>query len=220
MRSEPNVPPGPQPCLECSWDSAPSYSPWFAHIAHRSSSSPSLEPSPSIFSAYVAVSCSMDFRLIFCRQAVGPLYPFANYKILNSILIAASSYCAIALVCCFVIYPETVNHAYLGLISVMLAKVKAMLVSQEDLLSIQPGDFGIGCPKLKALIATRVAVMGMYQNCNYPSYHLRLLFTHSSLVRGLTIHLQSEFSVGRWSGDDALGLADPLLAVVARISTH
>lgn len=39
-------------------------------------------------------------------------------------------------------------------------------------------------------------------------------------MRGLTIHLQSEFSVGRWSGDDALRLADPLLAVLARISTH
>ena len=39
-------------------------------------------------------------------------------------------------------------------------------------------------------------------------------------MKALTIHLQSEFSVGRWSGDDALGLVDPLLAVVARISTH
>ena len=131
-----------------------------------------------MFSAYVTISGSIDVRLIFYHQAIGPLYPFANYKILNSILIAASSYCAIALVCCFVIYPETVNHAYLGLISMVLTKVKAMLVAQEDLLSIRPGDFGIGCPKLKALIATRVAVMGMYQNCNYPSYHLLgLLFT-------------------------------------------
>jgi hypothetical protein len=41
-----------------------------------------------------------------------------------------------------------------------------------------------------------------------------------TLVTGLTIHLQSEFSVGRWSGDDAFGLADPILAVVSRISTH
>lgn len=119
----------------------------------------------------------MDVRLIFYHQAIGPLYPFANYKILNSDLIAASSYCAIALVCCFFIYPETVNHAYLGLVSMMLAKVKAMLAAQDDLLSIQPGDFGIGCPKLKALIGTRAAVFGMYQNCNHPSYHLRLLFT-------------------------------------------
>lgn len=126
----------------------------------------------------MAIFGSIDVRLIFYHQAVGPLYPFANYKILNSILIAASSYCAIALICCFVIYPETVNHAYLGLISMVLSKVKAMLVAQEDLLCIRPGDFSIGCPKLKALIATRVAVMAMYQNCNYPSYHLiGLLFT-------------------------------------------
>ena len=38
-------------------------------------------------------------------------------------------------------------------------------------------------------------------------------------MNGLTIHLQSEFSVGRWSGDDVLCMADPLLAVVSRIST-
>jgi hypothetical protein len=37
-------------------------------------------------------------------------------------------------------------------------------------------------------------------------------------VQGLTVHLQSEFSVGRWSGDDVFGLADPILAVVSRIS--
>ena len=37
-------------------------------------------------------------------------------------------------------------------------------------------------------------------------------------MQGLTVHLQSEFSVGRWSGDDVFGLADPILAVVSRIS--
>jgi hypothetical protein len=36
----------------------------------------------------------------------------------------------------------------------------------------------------------------------------------------LKVHLQSEFSVGRWNGDDASGLADPLLSVLSRISTH
>ncbi|KAI0254490.1 hypothetical protein BJV78DRAFT_1338541 [Lactifluus subvellereus] len=136
---------------------------------------------------------------IFC--SIGPLYPFANYKILNSILIASSGYCAIALVCCFVFFPETVNHAYLGLVSAILDKVKTLLASQDGWLSPMPGDFGPGCPKLKALRGTRVAVMTMYQT-----------------LTGLTIFLQSEFSVGRWSGDDVFGLADPLLAVVARIN--
>jgi hypothetical protein len=39
-------------------------------------------------------------------------------------------------------------------------------------------------------------------------------------VKGLTFYLQSEFSYGRWGGDDVFGLTDPLLAVVSRLSTH
>jgi hypothetical protein len=72
--------------------------------------------------------------LLLSSQSIGPLYPFANYQILNSVLMAASAYCAMALVCCFVFFPETVNHAYLGLLSTILGKVKAMLMSQESLL--------------------------------------------------------------------------------------
>ena len=56
--------------------------------------------------------------------------------------------------------------------STILDKVKGMLASQDNLLSPQPGDFTPGCPKLKALIETRVNVMAMYQNRDYPSYHL------------------------------------------------
>lgn len=113
------------------------------------------------------------------------------------------------------------NHAYLGLVSTILDKVKALLASQDGLLSPMPGDFGPGCPKLKALTGTRVAVITMYQNCEYHlTISVRWCSQFSSLVTGLTIFLQSEFSVGRWCGDDVFGLADPLLAVVARISTH
>ncbi len=36
----------------------------------------------------------------------------------------------------------------------------------------------------------------------------------------LTPHLKSEFSVGRWNGDDASRLADPLLGVLSRICAH
>ncbi|KAH9067948.1 hypothetical protein EDB87DRAFT_1700654 [Lactarius vividus] len=136
---------------------------------------------------------------IFC--AIGPLYPFANYKILNSLLIASSAYCAMALVCCFVFFPETVNYAYLGLLSMTLGKVKAMLLSQEGLLAPSPGDFGPGSPKLKALAGDRAALMTTYQT-----------------LKGLTVHLQSEFSYGRWGGDDVFALTDPLLAVVSRLN--
>jgi hypothetical protein len=166
------VPSGPQLCLGFSWDSAPSYLAWFAHTSHPSSSSPSLGPLPSIFSAYVSIFILVDVNPIIHHQSIGALYPFANYEILKSIFIAASSYCAIALLCCFIIFPETVNHAYLGTMSTILAKVRAMLASQNDLLSPEPGDFAPGCPKLEALIGMRTGVMAMYQSREYPSHVL------------------------------------------------
>ena len=173
-----NVPPGPRLYLGFSCASVSPYSPWSAHTADPSSSSPSLEPLPSIFSVYVAIASSVDVHLILYHQSIGPLYPFPNYEILKSMLIAASSYCAMSLVCCFVISPETVNHAYLGMMSTILTDAKTMLVSQDDLLSPQPGDFGPRCPKLKALIEIRVAVMSMYQSRNYPSHRFLMpLFT-------------------------------------------
>ncbi|KAI0299989.1 hypothetical protein B0F90DRAFT_1668483 [Multifurca ochricompacta] len=160
-----------------------------------------------IFGFVRAYSVSLKYFSIFGIIAldiyccIGPLYPFANYAAINGVLIASSGYCAIALVCCFVFSPETVNQAYLGLVSTILGKVKAMLSSQDELLSPKSGDFGPGCPKLKALTEARFTLLTMYQN-----------------LTGFAIYLQSEFSVGRWSGDDVHGLADPLLAVVARIS--
>ncbi|KAF8504548.1 hypothetical protein F5888DRAFT_760893 [Russula emetica] len=139
---------------------------------------------------------AVDF---FC--AIGPLYPFSNYTIINSLLLSASSYAAIALLCCFILFPETVNHVYLGIVSTILDKVKTMLSVQDHMLSPQPGDFGPKCPKLKSLLQIRVAVAGMFQT-----------------MLTLTVHLKSEFSVGRWNGDDASRLADPLLAVISRIN--
>ncbi len=168
----------PQLYLGFSWDSALWHLPWFAHIARLSSSFPSLVLLPSIFSVYVILSTSMNDYLITSPQAIGPLYPFSNYKILNSLLLAAASYCAIALLCCFILFPETVNHVYLGIVSTILDKVQTMLSVQDHLLSPQHGDFGPKCPKLKSLLQIRVAVAGMFQTSEHPFYHLlRLLFT-------------------------------------------
>ena len=100
-------------------------------------------------------------------QAIGPLYPFPNYKILNSVLLAVSSYFAIALLCCFILFPETVNHVYLGIVSTVLDKLQTMLSMQDSLLSPQPGDFGPKCPKLKSLLQIRAAVAGMFQTSKY-----------------------------------------------------
>src|SRR6267154_1358378 len=168
----------PQFYLGFSWDSAPWYLPWFAHIARLFYSSPSLVPLPSMFSVYVVLSTSMEAYLITSPQSIAPLYPFSNYKILNSLLLAISSYFAIALLCCFILFPETVNHVYLGIVSTILDKVQTVLSMQDHLLSPQPGDFGPKCPKLKSLLQIRAAVAGMFQTSEYPLYRLlRLPFT-------------------------------------------
>ena len=62
------LPSVPRLYLGFSWPSAPLYLPWFAHIAHLSSSSPSLVPFPSIFSVYVAFPTSMSAHLITYRS--------------------------------------------------------------------------------------------------------------------------------------------------------
>ena len=139
----------------------------------------------------------MNAHLIFSPQAIGPLYPFANYKIINSLILAASSYAAIALVCCFFIFPQTVNHVYLGLMSMILDKVKAMLMLQDSLVSPQPGDFGPECPKLKALKGIRIGVAGMYQTRNYPFDHPPMLLLRPSLFSG-RIESPSSKRVQRW----------------------
>jgi hypothetical protein len=131
-------------------------------------------------SVYVTLSTSMNVHLITSPQSIGPLYPFSNYKILNSLVLAGSSYCAIALLCCFFLFPETVNHVYLGIVSTILDKIKTMLSVQDHMLSPQPGDYGPTCPRLKSLLQLRVAVAGMFQTSDHPFYHLlKLLFTPS-----------------------------------------
>ena len=48
-----------------------------------------------------------------------------------------------------------------------------MLMSQESLLSPSPGDYGPGCPKLKALAGDRAVLMTMYKTREY-----HFLFLH------------------------------------------
>ena len=211
----------PQLYLGSSWLSAPLCLLWFAHIARLSSSSLSLVPLPSMFSVYVALSTSMNVHMITSPQSIGPLYPFANYNILNSLLLAGSSYCAIALLCCFILFPETVNHVFLGIVSTILDKVQTMLSVQDSLLSPQPSDFGPKCPKSNSLLQIRAAIAGMYQTSDYPFIiFLGCCSRHLFSVMTLTVHLKGEFSVGRWNGDDASRLANPLLAVIFRMSKY
>lgn len=136
---------------------------------------------------------------IFCT--VGPLFPFTQYNILNSVLIPVSMYTAIAVVVTIFVFPRTAHYSFLGTISLLLGQMKVLLDAQEDLLTSAPGSIDPGSPKALQWRATR----------------LSMFTTHQGLTQ-LGKFLNAEFSWGRWNGDDARQLEEPLLMVISRLN--
>ncbi|KAH9042560.1 hypothetical protein EDB85DRAFT_1915639 [Lactarius pseudohatsudake] len=136
---------------------------------------------------------------IFCT--IGPLFPFAQYYLLNSLLIPVSIYMAIAIVVTVFVFPQTANHAFLGTVTLLLGQMKVLLDAQEDLLTAVPGSITPESPKFLRLKATRASMFTIHQ--------------------GLTQQgkfINAEFSWGLWNGDDARKLEEPLLGVISRLN--
>ncbi|THH16060.1 hypothetical protein EW146_g4511 [Bondarzewia mesenterica] len=95
---------------------------------------------------------------IFCT--FGPLFPFAQYTLLNSLLISTAMYIAIAVFVIIFVFPETMNHAYLNTISDLLDNIKLILMMQEDVLAGLQEDFAPGCPKTVQMKGARLAMIG------------------------------------------------------------
>ncbi|KAI9441300.1 hypothetical protein H4582DRAFT_1367483 [Lactarius indigo] len=136
---------------------------------------------------------------IFCT--IGPLFPFAQYYLLNSLLIPVSIYMAIAIVVTIFVFPQTANHAFLGTVTLLLGQMKVLLDAQEDLLTAVPGSIPPESPKFLRLRAIRASMF---------TIHRRLT------QQGKFIN--AEFSWGRWNGDDARKLEEPLLGVISRLN--
>ncbi|KAI0002456.1 hypothetical protein BJV74DRAFT_815934 [Russula compacta] len=133
--------------------------------------------------------------------AIGPLFPFTQYNLLNSILIPVSMYMAIAIVVTIFVFPRTAHHAFLGTVTLLLSQMKLLLDAQEELLTSVPGSITPGSPKFEQLRATRISMFTIHQ--------------------GLTLQgrfINAEFSWGRWNGDDARQLEEPLFIVISRMS--
>ncbi|KAI0055431.1 hypothetical protein BV25DRAFT_1833168 [Artomyces pyxidatus] len=136
---------------------------------------------------------------IFC--AIGPLFPFGDYLLLNNLLIPVSCYAAIGVVVIIVVFPETVNHAYLATVSVLLRKIEFMLAAQEDVLSTKLDNIKAQDDTVTKLGAARAASFSIYQGLTLQSKFINL-----------------EFSFGKWNGDDALTLEKPLMGIISRIN--
>lgn len=153
-------------------------------------------------------------------QTIGPLFPFAQYDLLNSVFIPVSIYMAIAIVVTIFIFPQTANHAFLGIVTLLLSQTKALLDAQEDLLTTDPGSISPESPKILQLRATRASMFTIHQKCAFSSGSVSLSVSNhpSPKVTQMGKFINAEFSWGRWNGDDARQLEEPLLGVISRLS--
>ncbi|KZT71069.1 hypothetical protein DAEQUDRAFT_724415 [Daedalea quercina L-15889] len=156
---------------------------------------------------------------IYCSY--GPLFPFAEYTILTSLLTSLACYMAIGLVVIIFVFPETLNHATLTSVTTLLDTIEGLVKLQEEVLSVgrQPNDgsyddaakgpteqsmdeaFAEHGPLLTKMAGSRDAMLAMTKGFS-----------------GQLPMLNLEFSWGKWSGDDIKALEKPLAGVVGRVA--
>lgn len=102
-------------------------------------------------------------------QTIGPLFPFTQFNILNSLLIPVSMYLAIAVVVTIFVFPRTGHYAFLGTVTLLLGQMKVLLDAQEDLLTSAPGSIAPGSPKALQWRATRVSMFTTHQGRTFMS---------------------------------------------------
>jgi Putative ER transporter, 6TM, N-terminal len=111
---------------------------------------------------YVAVT-SVLFFLLTPPKAIGPLFPFTQFTLLNGLLIPVAMYAAIAIVVTIFVFPRTAHSAFLGTVTQLLNKMKLLLDAQEDLLVAVPGSINPGSSKALQLRALRVSMFTIHQ---------------------------------------------------------
>ncbi len=108
-------------------------------------------------------------------QSYGPLFPFGEYTIVNSLLISVASYIAIGIVLITFVFPETVNHAALIGTSDLIGKLKDILDIQQRVLDSSQEDLVTGQPLANKLQAARAGILAQIQQGPYRVCLLRYI---------------------------------------------
>ncbi|KAL4246747.1 hypothetical protein ABKN59_009080 [Abortiporus biennis] len=134
---------------------------------------------------------------IFCSY--GPLFPFAQYTLLNSVLTSIGCYVGVGLIVIMFVFPETMNHSFLGGASGLLGQLKAMIDLQNEVLESDAESLAPGGPLLTKVATMRATIIGQYQKISATSKFIHF-----------------EFSWGKWNSDDVIALEEPLRTVISR----
>ncbi|KAJ1304398.1 hypothetical protein OPQ81_005547 [Rhizoctonia solani] len=131
----------------------------------------------------------------------GPLFPSAQYLILQTFLVSSSIYLAVGLVTIILIFPETLNHEWLESYAGVLDMVKSLVDIQEKVLtdSSEQLDIDTEDNTLAKIDGVQAGVLAAFQAFSAKTPMLNL-----------------EFSYGRWSAADVQALELPLRALLTR----
>ncbi|THH31626.1 hypothetical protein EUX98_g2549 [Antrodiella citrinella] len=172
--------------------------------------------SSAVFGVFLALGC---FFFAMCRAynprllifsifgtvtldilcSFGPLFPFGQYLLLNSLFISTGAYAGIGVVLIVLVFPETMNHAFLVATSQILGKLQKLIDLQEVLLSARSTDLDANSSLIRKVVGARAEIVGLFAK-------LTATFNFMNL----------EFSWGKWSGEDVKNLQPQLLGVVSR----
>ncbi|CAE6480532.1 unnamed protein product, partial [Rhizoctonia solani] len=131
----------------------------------------------------------------------GPLFPAAQYLILQTFLVSSSIYIAVGLVTIVLIFPETLSHEWLESYASVLDLVKSLVDLQEKVLTDSPEQLDM---------ETEGNTLSKIDGIQDGSLALVQAFTAKSPMLNL------EFSYGRWSAADIQALELPLRALLTR----
>lgn len=98
-------------------------------------------------------------------QSYGPLFPFAQYTLLNSLLESLACYVGIGLILIIVVFPETLNHALLASTADLVGELRALVEMQGEVLEAAPSDLTTGSGLLRKVLLARDGIFAHIQQC-------------------------------------------------------
>lgn len=100
-------------------------------------------------------------------QSFGPLIPAASYTIVSSFLISTSCYAAIALASIILIFPETLQHAYLDSVETLLKSMATFIEFQDNVLALKNSDKESIADLEKQSMGKRIGILLSLQGCTF-----------------------------------------------------
>ncbi|EIW75394.1 hypothetical protein CONPUDRAFT_169272 [Coniophora puteana RWD-64-598 SS2] len=153
---------------------------------------------------------------IFCSY--GPLFPIAEYTLVNSLLTSIGCYAGIAVILSLVIYPTSINSSSLGLITAQVVKMRDMTQMQQSVLGEDTSTAAADGKSQEEGDVSAVPVSEKLKELVKKINGMRAGLIMGQQIYGMrSKYITTELSFGRWSGKDVYSLEEPLVGLLVRM---